>query len=116
MDNTQENAFDTRAAPVGHQPGRIDKRPGDSRPYLIDCAPLLHQHELITAVESFDVQGPDASLAATAARSRRGVSVEVTLSGGSVPTSRPSVDYGLRLLLRTTRGVIDAVITVRVHR
>lgn len=101
---------DAIATPVGTTPARLLKRPGDDRPFLIDLAPVLRQHDAATSVELVEARG----LTIGPARTRGGRFVEVRIGGGSASESRPWTDYALRLVVRTLSGLVEVAVDVRV--
>ncbi len=102
---------DVKARPPGQPSGRIEKRPGDSRDYRVDCSALLREHELVRSV--LEVQAP--GLTVGSARVRQGLYAEVRLSGGAALPGTAYADFPLRLQLQTTQGTVEVVVTVRVH-
>lgn len=105
-------AADVIANPPGRPLGYLHKRPGDDRVFAIDCTPLLRPHELM--IGPAGVEAPD--LVIGPSRTRVGTLFEVRLAGGTVPAGQTYVDHMLAALARTTQGVIDIRICVRVHR
>lgn len=102
---------DTAAQPVGKPPARLDKRPGDARPYRIDLAAVLQPHELALAVLRIDAPGLDVG----PARTRAGRVLEVQIAGGAVAAPRPHQDHALSATLGTTLGQVEVAVDVRVH-
>ena len=100
------------ASPAGGSAARITRGVGDDRSYVVDCAPLLRKHEMLTGITSIT---PDAGLTAGAGTLLRGRFLEVPLSGGTVSVGAPYTDYGLKASLTSTRGAVQMSLTVRVY-
>lgn len=107
-----EHTPDVVARPVGQAPASLNKRPADSRAYLVDCAPLLRKWELMARARA--TSAPD-GLVCRARPLAGGTVLEVHLSGGPAPEGLRAREVPLRLAVVTTQGQIEVALTVRMH-
>lgn len=109
--------YDATATPIGAPRARITRSALDDRSYLIDCAPLLREHELLVRVQ--DTTLPDASPPGLRIqRAAIGVTCKVLLldlTGGAPPAGRPSQDWPVSVRIKTTQGYLNVALVVRVH-
>ena len=94
------------AAPI------VTKRTADARTYVIDCCALLRKNELMTTITGSTA---DAGLTLGSSSLLQGRFIEITVSGGTVPDGSPHKDYTVRVTATTTRGTVQAEVTVRVY-
>ena len=101
---------DAVAAPAGKPAPRVIKRPAEDRLFLIDCAPLLRQHELLVAVTACDSALP------VEARTRRGRYVELRVGPSAAPADGAHSGGGaITVAVRTTQGAVAVAVDVRVQ-
>ena len=62
-----------------------------------------------------DHQRVDAGLTLGSSSLLQGRFIEITVSGGTVPDGSPHKDYTVRVTATTTRGTVQAEVTVRVY-
>lgn len=102
---------DAEATAPGSAAPVLPKRAGDARPYVIDFRPLLRRGEVLASVTGITA---DAGLTVGVSSVINGQFLEVLLSGGTVPDTQPSKDYVVRAMLATSRGAVQANLTMRV--
>jgi hypothetical protein len=103
---------DVIARRMGASPAVIDKRPGDTRPYLVDLRPLLMAGEIALAVGQVQAPGLDIGRA----RPRSGLFIELEIGGGTVAEGQHSTSFALSVVVTTTRGALQVELDVVVHR
>lgn len=102
---------DIVARPAGQAPIIIVKRPGESRAYLVDCAPLLRKWELMARART--AAPPPEGLVCRARPLAGGTVLEIHLAGGPAAGAPRGRDLPLRLAVVTSQGQIEVALTVR---
>lgn len=103
---------DVIAKRVGASPPVIDKRPGDTRPYLVDLRALLVAGEIALGVG--EVQAPGLDIGRS--RTRAGHFLDIEIGGGDVPLGQASKSFAVSVVMTTTRGTLQVELDVVVHR
>lgn len=99
--------------PAGQPIPKVDKRAIESVLYTLDCAELLDQHELISAI---DMPDPKPGLTINSLRPRRGRNIEVRVENDPL-TNAQYVDHSIQLLFTTIfNNKKLAVFNLRVHK
>ena len=101
---------DAIATAIGKPLARLDKRALDARPYVIDCAPLLRQHELLVSAEV-------ASRGLVIGRVRAvngGRFLEVHIGAADQQAGKLPANHVLRLVATTNLGALEVAVAVRV--
>jgi hypothetical protein len=99
---------DAIATPAGKPSPRITRRALDSRHYVIDCAPLLREHELLIKVSEVRSTG---GAVIGEVRTRLGRFLLAEIKGGAAGS-----EATLSVVMRSTFGVVSAEIGIKTAR
>lgn len=101
-------ASDAIARAPGAQAPTISKLVSDSRRYVVDCLPLLREHELATSAELVASNGVEV----TGVRTRYGRYAQLEVAGG--PESERPVDCPVTIAVNTNEGRFSFKVVFRV--